>query len=246
VPLFVGAQGTLGIITEATLTLTPMPVHTKLLIVSAKSLADLPQIVATALTHNPEGLETFDKHTFNRARQYLALEASRVVPYVATDAQLFILVQLSEDTLEATTLQATACHEALGALGFHVEAIDEPADVAAAWQVRRNSFTLMKDHNPEGYMAVPCIEDVIVPLPVLGTFIYELTTILERREIMYGFHGHIGDGSFRVVPVFDFRSPTLSEQLFGLMEEVFGLIKRLHGNMSADHSDGIIFQCLAR
>jgi FAD/FMN-containing dehydrogenase len=87
---------------------------------------------------------------------------------------------------------------------------------------------------------VPCIEDVIVPLPTLGTFIHELIDILERRQIVYGFHGHIGDGSFRVVPIFDFKRDDLHEAIFGLMEDVFALIKRLRGNMSADHSDGII------
>jgi FAD/FMN-containing dehydrogenase len=87
---------------------------------------------------------------------------------------------------------------------------------------------------------VPCIEDVIVPLDTLGTFIHELIGILKERNITYGFHGHIGDGSFRVVPIFDFSSPTLHDEIFDLMRTVFALIKRLRGNTSADHSDGII------
>ncbi len=240
IPLQVGAQGTLGIITKATLRLVPLPLHIKLLMVSAQSLEDLPKIVSVALAHHPEGLETFDKNTFARARAYLSEYADRVVPYVDTAAHLFILIQLSEDTAEATEVQATKCRETLERDGYYVRAVDAPEDVTATWMVRRNSFTLMKDHNEEGFKAVPCIEDVIVPLPTLGTFIHELTSILERRQITYGFHGHIGDGSFRVVPVFDFRRDDLHESIFGLMDEVFALIKRLRGNMSADHSDGII------
>ncbi len=240
IPLIVGAQGTLGIITKATLNLTPLPEHTALLIVSAQTLEDLPEIVKTVYEYNPEGLETFDKNTFARARQYLSEHADKVVPYVDTEAHLFILVQLSEATKEATEAQAIACHKALESKGYFVRAITEPEDVTAAWMVRRNSFTLMRDHNEEGFRAMPCIEDVIVPLPALGTFIHELIAILERRGIMYGFHGHIGDGSFRVVPIFDFRKPEVTEEIFGLMEDVFGLIKSLRGNMSADHSDGII------
>ncbi len=240
IPLMVGAQGTLGIITKATLRLVPLPVHTALLIVSAQALEDLPEIVATAYQHNPEGLETFDKNTFARARTHLAEYADMVVPYIDTNAHLFILVQLSEDTAEATAAQAVACHVALEAKGYFVRAITAPEDVTAAWMVRRNSFTLMRDHNEAGYTAMPCIEDVIVPLSALGEFIRQLTGILVRRGITYGFHGHIGDGSFRVVPIFDFRKDTVTEDIFGLMEEVFRLIKRLRGNMSADHSDGII------
>jgi FAD/FMN-containing dehydrogenase len=240
IPLMVGAQGTLGIITKATLRLVLLPVHTELLVVSAQKLEDLPEIVATAYQHNPEGLETFDKNTFARARAYLVEHADKVVPYVDTDAHLFILVQLSEDSSDATEAQAIACREALEAKGYFVRAITAPEDVAAAWQVRRNSFTLMRDHNEDGFRAVPCIEDVIVPISALGEFINELVAILERRAIVYGFHGHIGDGSFRVVPVFDFRHEAVTNEIFGLMDEVFALIKRLRGNMSADHSDGII------
>lgn len=240
IPLMVGSQGTLGIITRATLRLVPLPQHTALLLVSAQSLADLPTIVETVGRYNPEGLETFDKNTFGRARTYLSEYADRVVPYVDAEAHLFILVQLSEATAEETVAQAVACQSALAEKGYFVRAVEDPVDVSAAWLVRRNSFTLMRDHNEPGYKAVPCIEDVIVPLSALGTFIHDLIEILERRGITYGFHGHIGDGSFRVVPIFDFRKESVTDEIFGLMEEVFSLIKHLRGNMSADHSDGII------
>lgn len=240
IPLIVGAQGTLGIITKAVLRLTSIPEHVALLVVSAQSLEDLPEIVKTAYEHNPEGLETFDKNTFARARLHLREYAEKVVPYVDENAHLFILVQLSESTQEATDAQKEACFRALSSKGYFVQSVTEPDHVTAVWMVRRNSFTLMRDNNAEGFRAMPCIEDVIVPLPALGTFIHKLITILEDRGITYGFHGHIGDGSFRVVPIFDFRKADVVDEIFGLMDEVFELIKSLRGNMSADHSDGII------
>ncbi len=240
VPLMCGAQGTLGIITKAVLRLVPIPQHTALVVISGQTLEDLPAIVAAVSLHNPESLETFDSNTFARARQFLVAEAAALLPYVDPAAHLFILAQFSEDSETATINQATACLAKLQAAGFKAELVHEPQAVAGAWQVRRNSFTLMRDHNPDGHRAVPCIEDVIVPLDTLGVFIHELIAILTSRKITYGFHGHIGDGSFRVVPVFDFSSPTLHDDIFELMEVTFALIKRLRGNTSADHSDGII------
>lgn len=240
VPLMVGSQGTLGIITSATLRLVELPNYTSLLIVSAQDLHQLSDIVATALQCHPEGLETFDKNTFSRARSYLSAYADKVVPYVDLNAHLYILIQLSEETEVATEEMSTRCASLLAEKGYFVQSITNPVDIEATWMVRRNSFTLMKDHNPEHFKAVPCIEDVIVPLTELGTFIDGLISILHSRNITYGFHGHIGDGSFRVVPIFDFRSATLTDEIFGLMEEVFALVKKLKGNMSADHSDGII------
>jgi FAD/FMN-containing dehydrogenase len=240
VPLISGAQGTLGIVTEAVLKLVPIPAHVSLLAISAESLEDVSPIITTILAHNPEGIETFDIHTFEKARIHLTESAELFAPYTAPDAKLFILAQFSEDTQEATEEQALACEAALIAQGYFVQAVHDEQAVAAAWDVRRHSFLLMRDYNEKGHKAVPCIEDVIVPLEVLGTFIHELITILERRNLYYGFHGHIGDGSLRIIPVFDTTKGDPVPDIIALMEEVFALVKRLHGNISADHSDGII------
>jgi FAD/FMN-containing dehydrogenase len=240
VPLFVGAQGTLGIVTKAVLSLTPIPAHAELAIISAQSLKDVPKIIKTVFAYNPEGLETFDSNTFGKAREHLAKHAKNVLPYIDQDAHLFILAQFSEETVASTKKQATACMQKLESQGYFVRHVSNPTDVASIWEVRRNSFLLMRDHNPKGQRAVPCIEDVIVPLPKLGEFIEKLDRILKKRTVHYGFHGHIGDGSLRVIPIFDFTSPTVSEEIMALMKDVFALVKRLKGNISADHSDGII------
>ena len=240
VPLFAGAQGTLGIITKAVLRLVPIPEHLSLLVVSASKLEDIPIIVSEIHKHNPEAIETLDKNTFARAKQYLKNQAEIMAPYVLPDAELFILAEFSEASKEETEARARACSEALLQAGYVVRIVTDPSHFASIWEVRRNSFLLMRDHNEPGFAAVPCIEDVIVPVPKLAEFVGELHKILDRRGIQYGFHGHIGEGSLRIVPIFDTRKDTLFTDITGLMTEVFAVIKRLKGNISADHSDGII------
>ena len=240
VPLFVGAQGTLGIVTKAVLKLVPIPQYAELLLVSASSLPQLPDIVKTVLEHKPEGLETFDMNTYKKAQQHLSSHARAIVPFIDGEAQLFILAQFSEKSAAATKKQAETCMQILEEKGYFVRHITDSHVIESAWQVRRNSFTLMRDHNAPGYHAVPCIEDVIVPVTALGTFVEKLDQILKKRKIAYGFHGHIGDGSLRIIPVFDFASKNLEANIAGLMTEVFAVVKKLKGNISADHSDGII------
>jgi len=240
IPLFVGAQGTLGIITKAVLKLMPIPIHTELLIISGQSLKDIPAIIDTVMQCNPEGLETFDGNTFTKAKEHLSASAEKVLPYIDEKSHLFILAQFSEKTKEATKAQAIKCFELLQEQGYYVQHVVNPHDVVAAWEVRRNSFLLMRDYNMSHERAVPCIEDVIVPLSALGEFITKLSAILKKRKINFGYHGHIGEGSLRIIPIFDFTSPTVSDEITGLMHDVFALIKKLKGNISADHSDGII------
>ncbi len=240
IPLFAGSQGTLGIITKATLKLVPIPKHTELLVVSAVSLTELNEVVQSGLHHNAESLETFDKNTFAMARKHLSQHANRLLPYVKEGSELFILMQFSESTHEETHAVTEGCFKELLAAGFYVKMITDREDEASAWQVRRNSFLLMRDHNAPGHRAFPCIEDVIVPPDSIGEFVSGLLPILEKRTQHYGFHGHIGDGSLRIVPVFDFTNGKPMAEILGLMEDVFALVKKLGGSISADHSDGII------
>lgn len=240
IPLFAGSQGTLGIVTKAVLGLVPIPQHLALLVISANNLADIPVMVNEIFKWNPEAIETFDQNTFAKAREHLSEHANRMVPYIDADATLFMLAEFSEMTKEATEAKAESCYRALAALDYQVRQVRDETAAASIWEVRRHSFLLMRDYNPPHHIAVPCIEDVIVPIAALAEFITALQHILKRRQIAYGFHGHIGDGSLRIVPVFDTRNPSLIDDMQGLMTEVFTVIKRLHGNISADHSDGII------
>jgi len=240
VPLFVGAQGTLGIVTKAVLKLVPIPEFTELVVISGNKLEDIPQIIDTALRHNPEGLETFDDNTYAKAVEHLPAFAKRAKHYIADGAHLVILAQFSEETKATTHARAIECYEELKAAGFAAHHVTIHEDVEALWHIRRNSFTLMRDYNPKGFKAVPCIEDIIVPVASLGKLIPRLHDILVRRKISYGYHGHIGDGSLRIIPVFDFSSHTLAADIVGLTRETFALVKECDGNMSADHSDGII------
>jgi FAD/FMN-containing dehydrogenase len=241
-PLFVGAQATLGIVTEATLKLVPIPQHTELVVMSIGSIDDLPQALSLIAAHHPEGVETFDINTYRRAAEFLPAEAQTLSGFFHEGTTLVILAQFSEDTPEETVTQARACARAISEAlpGVIVAYADDPVVAAAAWKIRRSSFAAMRDHHEGKLHAVPCIEDVIVPLDQFPVFIPKLVDLLAQHQLSYGFHGHIGEGSLRIIPVFDFADPAVVEKITALERDVFILVKKCAGNISADHSDGII------
>ncbi len=220
--LFIGTQGTLGIITKAVLKLVPIPQKTVLYIIPINSIKELPHILKTVLEHNPESVETFDVHTFERARIHMSDMAVHIERFFTKDTTAIILAQFD------TEVHITA------------EKITDPKVVDAAWKIRRSSYSLVRDHNEKGKRAVPCVEDAIVPIERFDAFVGGLVHCIEKHKIEYAFHGHIADGALRIIPVFDFTDPHVSQKIISFSRDVIALIKNLGGNMSADHSDGII------
>jgi FAD/FMN-containing dehydrogenase len=237
--LFVGAQATLGIVTCAQLKLVPLPQHKILLAVPVPDLSKLPAVLMTVMAHHPEGCETFDSNTYHYAEAFLPAETAAIRD-VMGNAHLMILGQFSESTLEETKRIAYLCMNELARKGITAHVVEDDAHADNYWKVRRSSFRVMRDGTKGTSHAVPCIEDIIVPIERFDELVPELMTILKERDIVYGYHGHIGDGALRIIPVFDMADPKTPQRIIELCEISFKLVARLGGHMSADHSDGII------
>lgn len=221
-PLFVGTQGTLGIVTKAVLKLVPIPKNTVLYIIPINSIHDLPALLKNILAHNPESVETFDIHTFECARVAMKEHADKIEKYVTPETIAIVLAQFDTPV------------DGVG------EIVSDPVIVDSAWKIRRSSYSLVRDHHREGERAVPCVEDSIVPVENFDKFVPGLVSIVEKFGLRYAFHGHIADGALRIIPIFDFQDPAVADKIIAFTREVVVLIKSLGGNMSADHSDGII------
>lgn len=243
--LFVGSQATLGIVTAARLKLIDVPVFTRVVLIPVDDLSSLPSILTLIMQHNPEGVETFDVHTFTHAKKFLPEDCTRIAQYFNKGEKLLVIAQFSEATQTATDETAHTVVQALKATHAHIKAeyVSDLATVTSAWNIRRSSFRVLRDavFNTETKKAVPCIEDIIVPVERYDVFIPKLIGILDSLGIEFGFHGHIGDGALRVIPIIDFADKQAAVDLIvKLCRQVFTLIKELEGNTSADHGDGII------
>lgn len=241
--LFVGSQGTLGIVVSARIKLVPKPVFIRTIVVPVPDISLLPDILQTIVKHNPEGVETFDVNTWHYAKQFLPEDTLRISEYFAHGEKLIVLAQFSEQTQVQTDTVAHTCVDILSRLVPRVSYVADHALVESLWNVRRSSFRVLRDatYDISTKKAVPCMEDVIVPVSRYDVFIPRILEILQKHNVEYGFHGHIGDGAIRIIPIIDFADKEKAiATINALCTETFALIKELKGNMSADHGDGII------
>ncbi|MES3005170.1 MAG: FAD-binding oxidoreductase [Patescibacteria group bacterium] len=236
--LLVGSQGTLGFITEVLIKLVPVRPFSKMIVLPISSLAQLAHAVKTILAFNPEVLETYDNHTYVLAKEHMSINAERVL--WKDEYKLVLFALFTGDTDSEALLQAAACSEKLKEEAFFPENIDSKEIEDSHFAIRRASYSLLKNHAPKGFVAVPFIEDTIVPIEKYGEFLEGLEEILVDYKMTYTFAGHIGDGSIRLIPLVQCDSRDSVNQIFDLAERVYKLTISFGGSISVDHNDGII------
>jgi glycolate oxidase len=182
--LMVGSQGTLGIITEATLRLRAAPSRSQTMLAFFPSLAGAADAVTRAMAGGltPCTLELMDRFTIAAVDDWHRLELDRTA-----EALLLIESDLGGTAAEAEIAAAEAACRRAGAT-MVVRATDP---VEADWlrQVRRLAYRALER------LGACRMEDVAVPRSRLLELLAEIGRITERHEVRCGTFGHVGDGN---------------------------------------------------
>jgi FAD/FMN-containing dehydrogenase len=236
--LVVGAQGTLGFVTSAKLRLIDKLNHRRMMVIPISELSQLALGVQTVLMNHPEGLETYDSHTYELAKKYMPEEAK--LAKIADGERMVLIAQFVEQTKDQTDHYAEVCKKALQRKGFKPHMVSDVHEIEAHWAIRRASFKLLMEHPDPNSSAVPFLEDTIVSIEHYGEFLAAMETILADYHMTYTYAGHIGDGSIRLIPLVNMEADDAPDTVFELMRRVADLVFAFGGSMSVDHNDGLI------
>lgn len=254
--LFVGAQGTLGIMTQAELKLVPVRKHAEMLIIYVNDFDRLAEIVNIILPYKPESLETYDAITLKLALKYY----SGFNKKLHTNSFRTFLNFLPEfkmklfGKLPTLTLQAEFTGDSRHELGLKIKELEEklksfnvtmkyaPSKKAEQkyWLIRRDSFNLLRQKIKDMY-ASPFIDDIVVKPEFLPQFLPEFNDILKKYpSIIATFAGHVGNGNFHVIPLVKLSDPEQQKLIPLICEDVFKLVAKYKGSTSGEHNDGLI------
>ncbi len=236
--LFVGAQGTLGVVTEAELKLVKPGRYQRMIVTPIADLDKLAEVVNTTLRYEPITCETFDHYTYELAERYHPEDAARA--HVAKGKHIVILSVFEADEQHDTDIIAGKAKEHLERLGHETYWIDDQATIDSFLLIRRKSFRMLLEHPIPNTRAEAFLEDTIVPLENYGEFLRRLEAILAEHQLVYTYAGHIGSGSIRLVPLIDMEAPHAAELVMELETKVNDLVLEFGGSISVDHNDGII------
>ena len=236
--LFVGAQGTLGVVTEAELKLVKPGANRRMIVTPIEDLDDLAEIVNTTLRYEPNICETFDHFTYELAEKHYPDDAERA--HIARGKHIVIMSIFEADKQEDVDVLAGKAKEHLEKLGHRTEWVDDQAVIDSFLLIRRKSFGMLLEHPTPHTRAEAFLEDTIVPLENYGEFLRRLEAILEEYQLIYTYAGHIGAGSIRLVPLVNVETEGAAEMIMELETKVNDLVLEFGGSISVDHNDGII------
>lgn len=254
--LFVGAQGTLGLMTHATLKLVPVKKHSEMMVISLDNYNHLTDIINIVLPLKPESFEAYDDKTLKLALKFFPEFAKKLgTRNVLTTAlqflpelilykqhklpKLVLQIEFADDKLSSLSEKINKLREKLEPLHPKIQiAIDE--EEKKYWLVRRDSFGLLRSHVTDMYSS-PFIDDIVVKPEFLPQFLPEFNAIIDRYPtILETFAGHIGNGNFHVIPLVNLKNRHEQQLIPKICEEVFELVMKYKGSTSGEHNDGWI------
>ena len=227
--LLVGSEGTLGVITELTLRLHPVPEATAAAVCAFPGLEEaVRSVVRTVQVGVPVArAELLDAISMAAANRYSGL-ACKEAPTV------FFEFHGSESEIrEHAALAGKICHD-LGGTAF--EYARQKKERSRLWKARHDIYPALMARRPGCH---GLSTDVCVPVACLARCISETLEDLHRATIPWGIAGHVGDGNFHVVFIIDPEAPAELAEAEAINERMVMRAIAMEGTCTGEHGIGL-------
>lgn len=226
--LFVGSEGTLGVITQATLKLVPVPQFMSAVVAAFPSVETAIETVVAVRGSglDPAALEFVDAAHTKMLREAEGLD---LLDYPT----LFMEFHASlEASLEAGIGMATEICEEMGAL--HIRATTDATERKRLWHARHHSYEIMVRSHPDQHFF---IMDVAVPISAYPALIAFVEDLKRETGVIAYMIGHAGDGNVHVE--FPYHDEVEYQHRLTLNDRIVVKALELGGTATGEHGVGI-------
>lgn len=227
--LFIGSEGTLGLVVEATLKLIPKPETSRVL------LAYFDDVEKATLSVN----NMIDEHIWASTIEFMDNNALRTIEnfnptglLVDSEAGLIVEVDGFECSMSTQIERLERVLKASGATAVIVSETKEEQE--KIWNARRQSFPATASLKPDVMS-----NDLIVPREKISELVKGIHEICNKYDLPVSTVGHIGDGNLHPQIALDLNNPDEVKRYEKIKDELYGLTLSLGGNLSAEHGIGL-------
>ena len=229
VDLFIGAEGTLGVVTAVDWRLAPIPPDAGGVALGFGALEALGEAVPFLAGLRPSAVELLDRTLLTFVNQ-----AGGDIPAAV---ECLLLVEFERDSPSAAQGAVGDAVRGLKHLTLHVETAVDRAGLEHLWRIRRLASPALA-RLPDRQRSLQLIEDGCVPLERLSAYITGLRALAARHDVPIAVFGHAGDGHVHVNVLPDLGHPDWRSALQHLFDGTNDLLLRLGGTPSGEHGDG--------
>ena len=235
-PLFVGAQGTLGVITQITLQTESHNPATTLIVGSFSDLqqATLALDEIRKFSDSPSAVEIVDGNLLQLVDAANPNLLKGIVEKPYPKIMLFIEFDDADRLQKKLTKKTLKIFEKYGA---DSEIASDPIAQNRLWQIRQAS-SVVSFREDGGRRALPIIEDGIVPPEKFQEYVESIYVLFEKYHLPVALWGHAGDANLHVQPHLDLSQVGDRQIALRLIDEYYNLVISLGGSTSAQHNDG--------
>ena len=227
--LFIGSEGTLGVITSINLKLIPPPAAKQTMIAHFESMTDAARTVSEIIRHKiiPCTLEFLDRVTIGCVEEYVAIG-------LPLDVEALLLMEVDGHPVEVAE-QAAEIERLAGEHGAReVRRAHSEEEATRLASARRTAFSALARLAP-----TVVLEDVTVPRSELARMVAHIAQVSERYGVRIGTFGHMGDGNLHPTFLTDERDAREMGRVEQAMREVFEFAVELGGTITGEHGVGL-------
>lgn len=225
--LFIGSEGTLGIVVEALLKLIPKPEGSKVILAYFDKISDATSAVTSILQNklSPATLDILDRKTLQTIEQFYP------AGLLDKEAALFLEVDGTKVSLDYQQDKVVEICMQCGAVDFQVSKTDE--DAQKIWTSRRSAFGACAKLRPN-----VVAEDVVVPREKIPDLVEGIRRICDKNNLLVCLMGHVGDGNIHPNIPLDLNDAEDVANYAKAKDEIHQLAIDLGGTLSGEHGIG--------
>lgn len=236
-PLIVGSQGTLGIVTEATL---DTEIHTPATTLIAASFDDLQvaeQVIGELrkMRDLPSAVEMVDDHLLNFVHDHNPNLLKDILqpPF----PKIVMLIEFDNPAERAQKKLSKKTIKILNKYQVPYLIETDPQKKEDLWKIRQSASSVLA-HVEGGSKALPIIEDGVVPVERFKEFITAVYDLFQKHNLQVAVWGHAADANLHVQPFLDLSQVGDRQKVFKLIDEYYQMVIAMGGSTSGEHNDG--------
>lgn len=226
--LFIGSEGTLGIVVEAVLKLIPKPEDSRVILAYFEKMSDATHAVTTILKNKlfPATLDFMDQKTLQTVEQFYPSG-------ILTDKTAALVIEVDGYSVSLEYQQNKIVELCKRCRAVEIQASKTEEEAQRIWTSRRSAFAACAKLRPN-----VVAEDVVVPRAKIAELVDGIRQICDRNNLLVCIMGHVGDGNVHPNIPLDLRDENDIKNYQKTKDEIHELAIKLGGTLSGEHGIG--------